>query len=90
MNNLEWIKHPAVQAHIFYGQKRDLERELAELKARYDALDKAYGKVAVALSEAQAKGTVGNVNGRSLWTVYVEADDEHYDAVKEIEGERHD
>ena len=90
MNSLEWIKHPAVQAQIFYGQKRDLEKELAELKARYDALDKAYGKVAVALSEAQAKGTVGNVNGRSLWTVYVEADDEHYDAVKEIEGERHD
>jgi hypothetical protein len=90
MNSLEWIKHPAVQAQIFYGQKRDLEKELAELKARYDALDKAYAKVAIALSEAQAKGTVGTVDGRSLWTVYVEADDEHFDAVKEIEGERHD
>lgn len=90
MNSLEWIKHPAVRAQIVYGQKCSLEKELAELKARYDALDKAYATVAIALSEAQAKGTVGNVDGRSLWNVYVEADDEHFDAIKEIEGERND
>ena len=87
MNSLDWIKHPAVQAQIFYGQKRDLEKELAELQARYDALNKAYTKVSIALSEAQAKGTVGSVDGRSLWSVYVEAEDEHYDAVQALEGE---
>jgi hypothetical protein len=87
MNSLDWIKHPAVQAHIFYGQKRDLEKKLAELQARYDALDAAYTKISIALSEAQAKGTVGSVDGRSLWDVYAEADDEHFDAVQALEGE---
>lgn len=87
MNSIDWIKHPAVQANIFYSQKRELEKELDELKARYAALDKAYAKVAIALSEAQVKGTVGSVDGRSLWSVYVEAEDEHYDAVQALEGE---
>jgi hypothetical protein len=85
MNSLEWIKHPAVKAQIFYGQKRDVEKKLAELQARYDALDAAYTKISIALSEAQAKGTVGTVDGRSLWNVYVEADDEHFDAVQALE-----
>ena len=84
MNSLD-IKHPAVQAQIFYGQKRDLEKQLAELQARYDALDAAYTKISIALSEAQARGTVGTVDGQSLWNVYVEADDEHFDAVQALE-----
>lgn len=82
MNSLEWIKHPAVRAQIVYSQKRDLERELAELQAKFDDLDAAWTKVAIALSEAQAQGTVGTVDGRSLWAVYVEAEDAIYDAEK--------
>lgn len=85
LNPAEYVKHPAVRAQVLYSEKRSLEKELAELKARYEALDAAYAKVAIALSEAQAKGTVGTVDGRSLWDVYVDADDEHYDAVKALE-----
>ena len=82
MNSIEWIKHPAVQAQIVYGQKRDLEKQLAELQAKFDDLDAAFAKVAIALSEAQAQGTVGTVNGQSLWGVYVEAENCIYDAEK--------
>ena len=82
MNSIEWIKHPAVQAQIVYGQKRDLEKQLAELQAKFDDLDAAFAKVAIALSEAQAQGTVGTVNGQSLWNVYVEAENCIYDAEK--------
>lgn len=82
MNSIEWIKHPAVRAQIVYSQKRDLERKLAELQAKFDDLDAAFAKVAIALSEAQAQGTVGTVNGQSLWSVYVEAENCIYDAEK--------
>lgn len=82
MNSIEWIKHPAVRAQITYSQKRDLEKQLAELQAKFDDLDAAWTKVAIAMSQAQAQGTVGTVNGQSLWNVYVEAEDSIYDAEK--------